>query len=309
MENSRVISRRVGYWQINEAFLAELFFLAVVVFWGVTYVFTKNALAVTGPFSYNSMRMVLGALLLATLAGRSWHMLHRRYAIPVLLTGTVLFLSYSTQAYGQQFTTVSKAGFLTSTYLIYVPFLSALLLSQRPQRSTLMGVILAFFGLVFLSFEGSLSKFSLSAGDGWVAASGVGWALYFVLLARYAATLNILLFSTLHIAVAAALSSAGWFMLEPITIPVSSGTLWLGILTTGLLIIGLGTSIHTWISQMTSPARIALIATMEPVFAALAGWTTGEPLTARLLIGGSLIFYGMIFAEMRHWRPKKHTGV
>jgi drug/metabolite transporter (DMT)-like permease len=302
MENSRVVSRPVSRWRFNDAFLAEFTFVLVVAVWGITYLFTRDALTVVGPFAYNTVRMLLGGLTLALLTGRAWKSLNRDYAWPALLTGVVLFGGYSAQAIGQQYTTVAKAAFLTSTYLIYVPLFSALVLGRRPAVTAILGVLLAFSGLVFLSLEGSVFTLTFSRGDIWVASSGIGWALYFILLSRYSGQLNIMLYATLHVTVAALCSAVAWLLMEPLTLPLSSGPFWLGILATGLLIIGLGTSIHTWVSRLASPTRIALIATLEPVFAALAGWFVGEPLTARLLVGGAMILAGVTLAEVAHLR-------
>jgi drug/metabolite transporter (DMT)-like permease len=302
MKNVRAASKSIDHWHLNNALLAEFTFVIVVAIWGITYVFTRDALTVVGPFAYNTVRMMMGGLILAILTGRAWKTISWQYAWPALLTGVVLFGSYSAQAIGQQYTTAAKAAFLTSTYLIYVPLFSALLLGRRPTVITLAGVFLAFGGLVFLSLEGSILELSLSAGDMWVAGSGIGWALYFILLARYSGQLNIMPYATLHVAVAGLCSAFAWLVMEPLTLPVSSTIFWLGVLTTGLLIIGLGTSIHTWVSRLASPTRIALIATLEPVFAALAGWTSGEPLTTRLFVGGVMIFAGVILAEVAHLR-------
>ena len=49
-----------------------------------------------------------------------------------------------------------------------------------------------------------------------------------------------------------------------------------------------------------SPTRVALIAAMEPVFAAVGGWWIGEVITLQVLIGGSLIMMGMLTAEVGH---------
>lgn len=308
MENSKALPRPSGGWRVNESLLSELVFFVVVFLWGISFVFSKDALQVVGPFTYNTLRMLLGAATLAILAGPRWRTLNGTYWLPGLITGAVLCASYGLQAYGMQFTTASKAGFLTGTNLVYVPIFSALLLHRAPTRTAVFGVILAFGGLILLSVEGSLGELALAPGDFWVALGGVGWALYFILLSYYAPRFDVMLFSTLHVLVAGLLSSIGWYFWEPFGVPWSSGALWLGLISTGLLIIGLGTSVQTWVSRHASPTRIALFAAMEPVFAALAGWWVGETITARMIIGGSLILAGMLITEAAHlWGNKNRS--
>jgi drug/metabolite transporter (DMT)-like permease len=283
---------RSELWQQPAA--AEAIFVGVVALWGLTFVLSKNALAAVGPFAYNSLRMGLGTLILALLAGRGWRAVGRSYAGPVLVTGLVLFSAYALQSYGQQFTTASKAGFLTGTSVAYVPLFSALLLRRRPGRAALLGVALALAGLYLLSGAVGLR---LAPGDVWVALGGIGWALYIILLACYSPRVHLLAFSALHVALAGLLSAAVWVLAEPLVWP-RAPAVWWAIGITGALIIGLGTSVQTWVTCVAAPTRVALIATLEPVFAAVAGLLVGELLMGRTWLGGGLIVTGMLVAEL-----------
>jgi drug/metabolite transporter (DMT)-like permease len=298
------------FWHKNQTSIAEIAFVVVVFFWGITFVFSKAALEVVGPFAYNTMRMMLGTVSLALITGRAWRFVSRDYIWPALVTGFILFFSYATQAYGIQFTTASKAGFLTGTNLVYVPLFSALLLHRMPSWTAIAGVILALGGLWLISFEGSLGSLSLSRGDFWVAVSGVGWALYVIALAKYSPNLNVMVYSTLHVGVATVFSGIGWLLsAEPLYLPLTSSALWLGALSTGVLVMGLGTSVETWVTRLVSPTRVALIVALEPVFAALAGWWVGETITLRIIAGGMLILLGMLVAEMGHRQKWKRPLV
>jgi drug/metabolite transporter (DMT)-like permease len=184
---------------------------------------------------------------------------------------------------------------------VYVPIFSALLLRRLPSWTAITGVVLAFVGLYLISFEGALGSLSLAPGDFWVALSGIGWGLYVIALAKYSSRLNIMLYSTLHVGAAALLSGVTWlFSTEPLILPLTSMALWVGAISTGMLIIGFGTSVETWVTRLVSPTRVALMAALEPVFAALAGWWVGDAITLRIIIGGVLILAGMLVAELRH---------
>ncbi len=298
MEQSKLLPRPRVFGGISESLLSEIVFFIIVFFWGISFVFSKDALQVVGPFTYNTLRMLMGSATLAVMAGRQWRFFNMSYVWPATITGAVLFSSYACQAYGLQFTTASKAGFLTGINLVYVPIFSAFLLHRKPGRAAIAGVVLAFVGLALLSFEGNLNELTLSHGDFWVATSGIGWALYIIVLARYSPGFNVIIFSSLHVLVAGLLSGLCWAWVGPMSVPWQSSALWVGLISTGFLIIGLGTSVQTWVTRWTSPTRVALIGAMEPVFAALAGWWIGEPITLRILVGGALILTGMVVAEL-----------
>lgn len=298
MEYPKALTPQTNSWRSYQAFFSEIIFVFVVMIWGITFVFSKDALQVIGPFAYNAIRMLMGTVTLALLVGRDWQFVNRAYWWPSLVTGFVLFGSYAVQAYGMQFTTASKAGFLTGTNLVYVPILSAWLLRRAPSRTAVAGVLLAFIGLYLISFEGGLGGLTIAPGDFWVALGGVGWALYIIVLARYSPHLNVMVYAALHVFLAALMSGVVWLWVEPLTVPVTSTALWIGVFTTGFLILGLGTSVQTWVTRTASPTRVALIAALEPVFAAIGGWWVGEIITPRILLGGALIVAGMLLAEL-----------
>jgi drug/metabolite transporter (DMT)-like permease len=285
-------------WQGFEGVASEIIFIGIVFIWGITFVLTRDALQVIGPFAYNTTRMMIGGLTMAILAGSQWKTVNRAYLWPVLVVGAVLFLSYALQTYGQQFTTASKAGFLTGTNLVYVPLFSALLLRRVPSRLAILGVLLAFAGLILVSVEGKVTDLALAQGDIFVILSGVGWALYIIVMAHYAPQFNILLFAALHVLVAGVMCGLCWLASEPLYLPLDSSAVWLGVLTTGFFILGLGTSIQAWVMRWASPTHVGLIAALEPLFAGLAGWWVGETITQRVLLGGGLIVLGVLASEL-----------
>lgn len=67
-------------------------------------------------------------------------------------------------------------------------------------------------------------------------------------------------------------------------------------------------------AKYTTPAHVALIFAMEPVFAALTAYLwAGERLSPSAWLGGAAILAGMIFAELpsmrlwgRRWREKRN---
>jgi drug/metabolite transporter (DMT)-like permease len=73
---------------------------------------------------------------------------------------------------------------------------------------------------------------------------------------------------------------------------------WLAIGIIGFSVIGVGTSVQAWVTRLIAPTRVALIATLEPVFAAVGGVMVGEVLTGRMVLGGGLILAGMLIAEL-----------
>jgi drug/metabolite transporter (DMT)-like permease len=74
--------------------------------------------------------------------------------------------------------------------------------------------------------------------------------------------------------------------------------LWLALLYLAVFATLLAFGIQTWAQKILPPVRVALICSLEPVFAALwAALLIGERLTMRELMGGALIVLGVAVGE------------
>ena len=75
-------------------------------------------------------------------------------------------------------------------------------------------------------------------------------------------------------------------------------TVWGALLVTGVFASALGFLVQTWAQQRTSATRTALVFTLEPVWAALFGFTlAGDRLGALGWAGCVVIMAGIVLAE------------
>ena len=83
------------------------------------------------------------------------------------------------------------------------------------------------------------------------------------------------------------------------TLEVPHGwTVWGALLVTGVFASALGFLVQTWAQQRTSATRTALVFTLEPVWAALFGFTlAGDRLGPLGWIGCLVIMCGIVLAE------------
>lgn len=102
---------------------ANLMLLGAALAWGSTFVPCKIAAASLGPFFFNGLRFLLGALFVLSMAGRRLRGFSRREVGGGALAGFVLFAGAAFQQAGLAFTTAGKAGFITGLYVVLVPLL------------------------------------------------------------------------------------------------------------------------------------------------------------------------------------------
>lgn len=281
---------------------AEMLLLLAAIIWGFAFVAQRVGMDHVGPFTYNGVRFMLGALSLLPLL---W--LGRRAAAPIspggwrpilgggLLAGLILFAGASLQQVGIVYTTAGKAGFITGLYVVIVPLLG-LLWGHRTPWSTWIGAALALAGLYLLTLTDDLT---LAEGDGLVLIGALFWAAHVLVIGWLSGRhIEPVLLACLQFVVCAVLSLATAAATETVTL----AGLWGGampILYGGLLSVGVAYTLQVVAQRDAPPAHAAIILSLETVFAALGGWLLlDEILSGRGLLGCALMFAGMLLSQL-----------
>ena len=156
-----------------------------------------------------------------------------------------------------------------------------------------MAVALALLGLTLLAGVPSGS----TAGDLLVLASTGAQALQIVMVERYANRFDPvgLTFAEIGIACAGCLAVA--LALGDLTVP-RGGTVWAALIVTGVFAGALAYLIQIWAQQRISATRIAIIFSLETVWAGFFGYVLdGDRLGVVGLTGCALIFAAILVAE------------
>jgi drug/metabolite transporter (DMT)-like permease len=265
--------------------------------WGSTFLVVKDALQFCGPFIFLTLRFVFGGLTLVVLFRRRLARLTRAELRAGLLIGLFAFGAYAFQTVGLQFTSASKAGFITGLYVPLVPVLAVFMLKQKPALGAIIGVLLSVAGLFLLSLSADFD-FQVGPGEWLMLGSAVCAALHIVSVSKFAPKSDPLNLTIVQIGVVAVLS----FIAVPLAgeglaippLPVWGAALFMGVIATALAL-----AVMNRVQQFVSSTRATLIYALEPVFAGLFGYLAGETLSLPAWMGCALIFLGMICAELK----------
>jgi drug/metabolite transporter (DMT)-like permease len=176
-------------------------------FWAGNFVLGRALHAEIPPLALSFWRWLLALLILLPFSYRrllaQWGRVRDGWRVLALLA-VLAVTNYNTFAYiGLQGTTATNAVLLTSTTPVLILALSWALLGQRIAAGQGLGIALSLAGVAVLVTEGDLGRLArlrLSAGDLWILAAGVDWALYSVCLRWRPADLDPLVFLTATIA-------------------------------------------------------------------------------------------------------------
>jgi len=273
--------------------VALLALILVTAVWGVTFVQVKDAVGVYPLFAFLTLRFAIASVVLAAPAARRLSSLGRAGAAWAAALGLLLAAGYGLQTAGLARTTVSSAGFITGLYVVLTPLIALALFRQGVGAGVWLGVALATAGLAMLSgIHGGRVL-----GDALVLAGAAAYSLQIVLLERVAPRYDPLALTLVEML--AALGGFAVIALARGDLRVPHGwTVWGALLVTGVFASALAFLVQTWAQQRTSATRTALAFTMEPVFAALFGYTlAGDRLGALGWAGCAVILIGIVLAE------------
>jgi drug/metabolite transporter (DMT)-like permease len=293
---------------IKKPWFADFNLLLVALVWGTTFVIVQKAIAFLEPYSFNTVRFFIAAILLLFIIYFFKRSSFREFKNKNLLkSGTLLgfwlFLGYGFQTVGLLYTTSSKAGFITGLSVVLVPLFSYVLLKQKLNWQIGISSLLAVAGLYLLTIHNS---FSLNIGDGYVLLCAVSFALHIVFTGKFAKSYDALCLTVLQLFTVSFFSFITAFFTEQWQEIFAANMLLKSEVITALIITSLfATALaffaQTYFQSFTTPARVALIFAMEPVFAAITAFIVlNERLGSKALIGCILILFGMILSELKY---------
>lgn len=277
---------------------AALGFLLIAVIWGGTFPVVKDLVETVSPYSVVAARFGIAWVLLGFAA-----LPRRRLWRPGLLgagvvLGLVLWGGYFTQTFGLQFTTASKAGFITALNVVFVAVMAAVLSRRRTPLLTWLGVAVATVGLALLSVDWS-EGFQLQPGDAFVLLCAVLFALHIVLVDRLAPAFDPVLLTWVQLGVVAAVASVTAFVFDGGIVGFDQPANWWPLLYLAVLATAGAVLMQVYLQRFTAPARVGLILSLEPVFAALFAWLLlSETLPLIGWAGGALVLAGVVMAEL-----------
>lgn len=272
---------------------AAVLLIAVTAVWGVTFVQVKDAVAIYPLFAFLAVRYAIGTAVLAPFAAPRLRGLGRGGLVAGAVLGVLLAVGLALQTAGLQRTTVTNTGFITGLYVLLTPLFALALFRTRITRELWAAVALALVGLALLAGVPSSS----ATGDLLVLASTAAQALQIVLVERYANRYDAvgLVFVEIGVAFAGCLAIA--LALGDLSVP-RGATVWAALIVTGVFASALAYLIQIWAQRQISATRIAIIFSLETVWAGFFGYVLdGDRLGVLGLTGCALIFLAILVAE------------
>ena len=268
----------------------------MTVLWGGTFLVTRTSLHFMGPFAFVGWRFGMAAVVVALVVRPHPASFQRRELVGGIAVGVVLYFGYGLQAAGLKTVASGESAFLTALYVPMVPVLEFVLFRRRPSGVALVGVIMAFAGLVLVSGI-TPGRLDLGTGQWLTVIAALSAALEIVLISRSSkrtdprrlalvqlVTVSVLALGTEWVRGGPMISLA-WF-------PVLA-VLGMGLITAFIMVA------QNWAQRSVPANRATLIYALEPVWAGLIGAAFGEIFGVGQVVGGAMIIGSVVLSQWR----------
>ncbi len=267
---------------------APLALLSVAAAWGFSFVVMKDAIERQSVNSFLFSRFTLAVLLMVLIRPRVLRIINQDILVRGGLAGLFLGSGYIFQTLGLARTGAAITGFITGLYVVTAPLLAALFLKEKISRFTWFCVLLATFGLAILSLHG----WSIGSGEAFVFISAILFGAHIVALSKWSSGRDAYAMTLVQLATCTLLTGIISFW-QGFEAPPDAGVWWV-IIFTAIFATILAFIIQTWSQAHIAASKVAVILTMEVVFAALfAVVLGGEVLTFRISLGGAILVTAM----------------
>lgn len=285
---------------MKRQWIASAVLLLTAFIWGLAFVAQILGAGYIGPFSFNSVRFLVGGLFLVPVCllaerTKSDRATRRRIFFGGAVCGTVLFLASSFQQYGTGLcSNPGKAGFITGVYTVLTPVFYFVFFRRRSGIRTWIGAVAAAVGLLLLFFD---PETGLKAEKGYlfILLSAVFWAWHIIALDRFVQNLPALKFSCVQFLFTGLLNIIAALISEQTAVADLRAAL-PAILFCGILSTGVGFTGQT-VGQklMENPSKSAILLSTESLFSVVGGFLWNLlPVDPALRVETAISPYGIV---------------
>ena len=289
----------------------SLMLLAAAVIWGTAFAAQSKGMDYVQPFTYNSLRTLLGGVALIPVIvffRKTGNDSSAAKAISAkasvkggICCGAVLFAASSFQQLGISLTSAGKAGFITALYVIIVPFIG-LLLGRKAGIKIWLCAAAAVTGFYMLCVK---EQMNISNGDLYVLISAVFYAFHIITIDYFnSKNAGGTLMSCIQFFTAGTVMAVCMMIFESPSLSCIYAARYT-ILYTGIMSCAVAYTLQIAGQKHTPPAAATLIMSLESVFAALSGWLLlNERMDAKEICGCVIVFLAAAAAQLKLPVPK-----
>ena len=292
--------------------------LLAAVIWGTSFVAQDVGMEHVEAFTYNGIRMLMGAAVLIPVILFMQLGLRKKQADTELwdkkrifiqaksgvICGLILFCASNLQQFAFNYIpegASGKIGFITALYMLLVPIFG-MFLKQKQRLIVWFAVIMGCVGAYLLCVY---SAMTIGIGEILTLGCAVFFAIHILYIDSVTDKVDGVILSATQFLVVGVLSVICMFIFETPRI-ANINTAIVPILYSGVMSSGVAYTLQIVGQKHTNPAIASLLMCLESVFAVLAGWLIlGDNLEVREYIGCAVMFAAIILTNLPERKNSK----
>ena len=297
---------------MNKKIFSLICAISCSLIWGSAFIAQDMGMDYNGPFTFTFGRLFLGFLTLVPFLlifeyGRIKSVIIKKENIfNLILIGFLLSAGNILQQYALLYTDVANTAVFTVFYVVLVPFVAYYFFSKNIHKSVWLSIIICLFGGILLT---EFENIQVRIGDSIAIFNALFWAFHIVFISRFLKIFNYpITIACVQCLLASLFALCPALVFENLQFSNMAldgkEMIYAGVLSSGLAFL-----LQIYGQQNLSPAPVAIIFSLEGVFASVFGWIIlSQYLNEIKVIGIMLILFAVIFSQLAPMYDKKKYG-
>jgi drug/metabolite transporter (DMT)-like permease len=267
------------------------------IIWGSTFFIIKDTVTTVNEYYIVFIRTFIAAVSMLVLIffKDKKSLLNHKTLLRGMVLGALLATTYISQTIGLKYTSSGHSAFITSAGVIIVPVLLFLFFKRILKIQEIIILFFVTMGLYLLTYD---RETILNIGDLITIVTAFSLAWHLILSGKYVKNSEVLALIGYQFLFAAVFSMLLYLSTQPVSFALSSSE------TIALAYLGfIGTLfcyfVSVWAQKQVDTVTVALIFTLEPVFAAVFAWIfASETLNLKETTGALFILGGIVAFQL-----------
>ena len=280
--------------------------------WGSAFIAQDMGMDYNGPFTFTFGRLFLGFLTLIPFLLIYEYtkikplIFKTRNIYNFLLIGFLLSMGNALQQFALLYNDVANTAVFTIFYVVLVHFVSYYFFSKFIHNSVWLAIIICLFGGILLT---EFDNIQVRIGDSIAVVNALFWAFHIVFISRFLKVFNFpITIACVQCLIASLFALLPALVFESVELSnmILDGKemIYAGVLSSGVAFL-----LQIYGQQNLAPAPVAIIFSLEGVFASIFGWIIlSQYLNEIKVVGIVLILFAVIFSQLAPLYDKKKYG-
>ena len=287
--------------------------IAVSLIWGSAFIAQDMGMDFLGPFGFTFGRLILGFFTLLPFfiifdlkKVKEDKINYKKVWFYALFIGFLLSSGNILQQFALLYTDVANTAVFTILYVVIVPFVGMYFYSKKIHWSVWPAILICVFGSFLLT---EIKNVTVRLGDSIAVVNAFFWAFHIVFISKFVRFFNFpITIAMSQCLIGALIALIPALIFEDLTLSnlfkESKEMIYAGVLSSGVAFL-----LQVYSQQNLNPAPVAIIFTLEGVWAALFGWILlDQYLNSIKILGIIMILGAVIFSQLSTIYGKKSYG-